>query len=161
MAHSKLQQENTSRVLYPCTPFGNYAQVAFFQTDSEEAGIPNTSCMIYMPPANFHNPNSFNSSCTPIDSSRKSRRRLYCSSRNAITFRSRIPYHPQAVPSRKIWRRLLMPRQPYSVAVLSTGGRLHPLFYRHTLRQISRHIHIQSLIHCHIVSKQLQRNHAQ
>ena len=27
--------------------------------------MPNTSCMIYMiPPANFHNPNSFNSSCT-------------------------------------------------------------------------------------------------
>ena len=69
-------------------------------TISREAGIPNTSCMIYMiPPANFHNPNSFNSSCTPIDSSRR-RRRLYCSSRNAITFRSRIPYHPQAVPSR-------------------------------------------------------------
>ena len=35
------------------------------------------------------------------------------------------------------------------------------LFHRHTLRQISRHIHIQSLIHSHIVSKQLQRNHAQ
>ena len=33
----------------------------------------------------------------------------------------------KAVPSRKIWRRPLMPRQPYSVAVLSTGGRLHPL----------------------------------
>ena len=32
----------------------------------------------------------------------------------------------QAVPSRKIWRRPLMVRQPYSVAVLSTGGRLHP-----------------------------------
>ena len=27
--------------------------------------MPNTSCMIYiMAPANFHNPNSFNSSCT-------------------------------------------------------------------------------------------------
>lgn len=35
------------------------------------------------------------------------------------------------------------------------------LFHCHTLRQISRHIHIQSLIHSHIVSKQLQRNHAQ
>lgn len=35
------------------------------------------------------------------------------------------------------------------------------LFHRHILRQISRHIHIQSLIHSHIVSKQLQRNHAQ
>ena len=32
-----------------------------------------------------------------------------------------------AVPSRIIWRRPLMVRQPYSVAVLSTGGRLHPL----------------------------------
>ena len=29
----------------------------------------------------------------------------------------------KAVPSRKIWRRPLMVRQPYSVAVLSTGGR--------------------------------------
>ena len=35
--------------------------------------------------------------------------------------------HAQAVPSRIIWRRPLMVRQPYSVAVLSTGGRLHPL----------------------------------
>ena len=34
---------------------------------------------------------------------------------------------PQAVPARIIWRRALMPRQPYSEAVLSTGGRLHPL----------------------------------
>ena len=33
----------------------------------------------------------------------------------------------KAVPSRKIWRRPLMVRQPYSVAVPSTGGRLHPL----------------------------------
>ena len=32
------------------------------------------------------------------------------------------------------------------------------LFHSHTLRQISRHIHSQSLIHGHIVSKQLQRN---
>ena len=31
-----------------------------------------------------------------------------------------------AVPSRTIWRRPLMVRQPYSVAVPSTGGRLHP-----------------------------------
>ena len=62
--------------------------------------MPNTSCMIdIMAPANFHNPNSFNFFCTPIDS-RKRRRRLYCSSKNAITFKSRIPYHPQAVPSR-------------------------------------------------------------
>lgn len=34
---------------------------------------------------------------------------------------------PQAVPARIIWRRPLMVRQPYSVAVLSTRGRLHPL----------------------------------
>ena len=32
-----------------------------------------------------------------------------------------------AVPARTIWRRPLMVRQPYSVAVPSTGGRLHPL----------------------------------
>ncbi len=37
---------------------------------------------------------------------------------------------PQAVPSRIIWRRPLVVRQPYSVAVLSTGGRLHPRFLR-------------------------------
>ena len=35
------------------------------------------------------------------------------------------------------------------------------LFHCHTLCQISWHIHIQSLIHSHIVCKQLQRNHAQ
>ena len=33
----------------------------------------------------------------------------------------------KAIPSRTIWRRPLMVRQPYSVAVLSTGGRLQPL----------------------------------
>ena len=33
----------------------------------------------------------------------------------------------KAVPSRKTWRRPLMDRQPYSVVVPSTGGRLHPL----------------------------------
>ncbi len=33
----------------------------------------------------------------------------------------------KAVPFRTTWRRPLMVRQPYSVAVLSTGGRLHPL----------------------------------
>ena len=33
----------------------------------------------------------------------------------------------RAVPSRTIRRRPLMVRQPYSVAVLSTGGRLHSL----------------------------------
>ena len=31
------------------------------------------------------------------------------------------------VPARTTWRRALMPRQPYSEAVPSTGGRLHPL----------------------------------
>ena len=36
-------------------------------------------------------------------------------------------FMPHAVPSRKTWRRPLMVRQPYSEAVLSTGGRLHPL----------------------------------
>ena len=36
-------------------------------------------------------------------------------------------YDTQAVPSRTTWRRPLMVRQPYSVAVPSTGGRLHPL----------------------------------
>ena len=33
----------------------------------------------------------------------------------------------KVVPFRTIWRRPLMVRQPYSVAVPSTGGRLHPL----------------------------------
>ena len=33
----------------------------------------------------------------------------------------------KAVPSRKTWRRPLMVRQPYSVADLSTVGRLHSL----------------------------------
>ena len=35
-------------------------------------------------------------------------------------------YLIKAVPARKTWRRALMPRQPYSEAVPSTGGRLHP-----------------------------------
>ena len=35
--------------------------------------------------------------------------------------------YSKAVPSRTTMARALMPRQPYSVAVLSTGGRLHPL----------------------------------
>ena len=35
-----------------------------------------------------------------------------------------------AVPSRTTWRRPLMVRQPYSAAVPSTGGRLHPSFLR-------------------------------
>ena len=42
-----------------------------------------------------------------------------------ITLR-RLPIS-MAVPSRTTWRRPLMVRQPYSVAVPSTGGRLHPL----------------------------------
>ena len=36
---------------------------------------------------------------------------------------------PQAVPSRITWHRALMPRQPYSEAVPSTGGRLHPSLF--------------------------------
>ena len=37
-------------------------------TISREAGMPNTSCMIYiMAPANFHNPNSFNSFCKEVN----------------------------------------------------------------------------------------------
>ena len=35
----------------------------------------------------------------------------------------------QAVPARTTWRRALMPRQPYSAAVPSTGGRLHPSLF--------------------------------
>ena len=42
-------------------------------------------------------------------------------------YSSLIMTYPQAVPARTTWRRPLMVRQPYSVAVLSTGGRLHPL----------------------------------
>ena len=43
----------------------NLPYFSFGGTIRREAGMPNTSCMIYMiPPANFHNPNSFNSSCT-------------------------------------------------------------------------------------------------
>ena len=38
----------------------NLPYFSFGGTISREAGMPNTSCMIYMiPPANFHNPNSF------------------------------------------------------------------------------------------------------
>ena len=44
--------------------------------------------------------------------------------------RSKYLVFLQAVPSRIIWRRPLMVRQPYSVAVPSTGGRLHPRFLR-------------------------------
>ena len=43
----------------------NLPYFSFGGTISREAGMPNTSCMIYMiAPANFHNPNFFNSSCT-------------------------------------------------------------------------------------------------
>ena len=43
----------------------NLPYFSFGGTISREAGMPNTSCMIYMiPPANFHNSNSFNSFCT-------------------------------------------------------------------------------------------------
>ena len=43
----------------------NLPHFSFGGTIRREAGMPNTSCMIYMiPPANFHNPNSFNSFCT-------------------------------------------------------------------------------------------------
>lgn len=43
----------------------NLPYFSFGGTISREAGMPNTSCMIYiMAPANFHNPNSFNSFCT-------------------------------------------------------------------------------------------------
>ena len=38
-------------------------------------------------------------------------------------------FYPHAVPARIIWRRALMPRQPYSIAVPSTGGRLHPSLF--------------------------------
>ena len=38
-----------------------------------------------------------------------------------------IPTYSKAVPARTIWRRPMMVRQTYSVAVLSTRGRLHPL----------------------------------
>ena len=36
-------------------------------------------------------------------------------------------FYAKAIPARTTMARALMPRQPYSVAVLSTGGRLHPL----------------------------------
>ena len=47
-----------------------------------------------------------------------------------MTCRSKYLVFLQAVPSRTTWRRPLMVRQPYSVAVPSTGGRLHPSFLR-------------------------------
>ena len=44
-----------------------------------------------------------------------------------MTCRSKYLFFLQAVPSRTTWRRPLMVRHPYSEAVLSTGGRFHPL----------------------------------
>ena len=42
----------------------NFPYFSFGGTIRREAGMPNTSCMIYMiAPANFHNPNFFNSFC--------------------------------------------------------------------------------------------------
>ena len=50
----------------------------------------------------------------------------------AITYKKtlqiiHISTYNNAVPARKTWRRPLMVRQPYSEAVPSTRGRLHPL----------------------------------
>ena len=43
----------------------NLPYFSFGGTIRRKAGMPNTSCMIYiMAPANFHNPNSLNSFCT-------------------------------------------------------------------------------------------------
>ena len=48
----------------------------------------------------------------------------YCN--EELFWLSQSASYSKAVPSRITWRRPLMVRQPYSVAVLSTGGRLHP-----------------------------------
>ena len=40
---------------------------------------------------------------------------------------NRSPPFPRRSHPAQPWRRALMPRQPYSAAVPSTGGRLHPL----------------------------------
>ena len=50
--------------------------------------------------------------------------------------RKAIPYF---MLDREVWKRIQL-------------GISRELFHRHTLCQISRHIHIQSLIHSHIVS---------
>ena len=56
---------------------------------------------------------------------------LLSSDSHKISLKNRHKKHGiKAVPSRTIWRRSLMVRQPYSVAVPSTGGRLHPRFLR-------------------------------
>ena len=43
---------------------------------------------------------------------------------------NRSPPFPRRSHPAQPWRRALMPRQPYSAAVPSTGGRLHPRFLR-------------------------------
>lgn len=46
----------------------NLPYFSFGGTIRRETGMPNTSCMIYiMAPANFHNPNSFNSFCKEVN----------------------------------------------------------------------------------------------
>lgn len=46
----------------------NLPYFSFGGTIRREAGMPNTTCMIYiMAPANFHNPNSFNSFCKEVN----------------------------------------------------------------------------------------------
>ena len=46
----------------------NLPYFSFGETIRREAGMPNTSCIIYiMAPANFHNPNSFNSFCKEVN----------------------------------------------------------------------------------------------
>ena len=42
MAHKELHQENTSRVLYPDTPFGDYVQAVTSQTDSGHHAFRNS-----------------------------------------------------------------------------------------------------------------------
>ena len=48
----------------------------------------------------------------------------YCN--EELFWLSQSASYSKAVPSRITMARALMPRQPYSVAVPSTGGRLHP-----------------------------------
>ena len=46
----------------------NLPYFSFGGTIRREVGMPNTACMIYiMAPANFHNPNSFNSFCKEVN----------------------------------------------------------------------------------------------
>ena len=87
-------------------------------TISRDSGIPNTSCMIYMiPPANFHNPNFFNSSYTLSIAAEKAAAEEDC------TAVAEAPSHSEASPGGPIPHNLarpLMVRQPQSVAVPST-----------------------------------------